>query len=141
MPKQPPPPTNSNPYRKAAQNYATQSGRQENARDTEAKALLRAAKKMQDLQSGWVNSNQQKIEETLKYNRQIWVTFYDNAINKNSALTSSDPVSTNVIKLASFVFKRSVEILAAPDADKFSMLININREIAAGLMSRKDSSK
>ena len=138
MPKHPPP-TNANPYRKAAQNYASQGGRQENARETEAKALLRAAKKMQDIQSTWDNSNQQTVEDVLKFNRRVWVTFYDNAVNKSAdGNNAGEALSANVVRLANFVFKRSMEILAAPEPEKFSMLININREIATGLMTKKN---
>ena len=48
---------------------------------------------------------------------------------------SAPPLRTNIINLASFVFKRSVDILADPAQDKLSILININREVAAGLMT------
>ena len=139
MPKHQPPPTN-NPYGKAAHNYAQQGTLQETTRGTEAKALLKAAKMLQDLQSSWDKQPQKKIEEVLKFNRQIWVLFYDNALNNNDD-TRPQALSTNVINLASFVFKKSVEILAAPEASKLNILININREVAGGLMAKPSESK
>ncbi|MCK5659383.1 MAG: hypothetical protein KAH96_05870, partial [Alphaproteobacteria bacterium] len=39
--------------------------------------------------------------------------------------------------LAVFVFKRTQEIMIDMKPEKFKALININRNIAAGLMSRK----
>ncbi len=124
----------SNPYGKAAQNYAKQGTRLEDTRSTEAKALLKAAKMLQDLQLSWDARTQQKIEDTLKYNRQIWVLFYDNALSDDG--TRPKNLSTNVVNLASFVFRRSIEILAAPEPEKLDILININREIATGLMAK-----
>lgn len=133
------PPTN-NPYGKAAQNYASQGKRQEDSRETEAKALLKAAKMLQDLQTSWDGAAQTKIEDALKFNRRIWILFYDNAVS-GSDQAQSKTLSTNVINLANFVFKRSTEILASPEADKLNILISINREVATGLMSRRENSK
>jgi len=44
---------------------------------------------------------------------------------------------SNIINLANFVFKREVEILSKPSKEKLDVLININKEIAAGLMTKK----
>ncbi len=133
MSKRPPP---SNPYGKAAQNYAAQSTRKEDTRETEAKALLKAAKMLQDLQTSWDGRSQKTIEDALKFNRQIWVLFYDNALTAQDEKRPKH-LSTNVVNLANFVFRRSMEILAAPEADKLNILISINREVATGLMAKK----
>ncbi len=129
-------PPHTNPYGKAAQNYATMGTRQDDTRSTEAKALLKAAKMLQDVQADWGNGGQKKIEETLKHNRQIWVLFYDNALSNDDPSRPAN-LSTNVVNLANFIFKRSMEILAAPEPEKLNILININREVANGLMARK----
>lgn len=133
MSKRPPP---TNPYGKAAHNYAQQGTKQEDTRSTEAKALLKAARMLQELQTSWDDKTQKKIEETLKFNRQIWVLFYDNAL-ANDDPSRPKSLSTNVVNLANFVFKRSIEIMAAPEPDKLSILININREVASGLMAKR----
>ncbi|PZP57127.1 MAG: flagellar biosynthesis regulatory protein FlaF [Micavibrio aeruginosavorus] len=126
----------SSTYKSAAHNYAAQGTRQDDTRSTEAKALLKAAKMLQDLQNGWESGGLKKIEEALKHNRQIWVLFYDNAVS-NSDPARPASLSTNVVNLANFVFKRSMEILAAPEPEKLNILISINREVANGLMARK----
>ena len=128
-------PTPSNPYGKAAHNYSATASQQDDTRATEAKALLKAAKMLQDLQNSWDGKSQSKVEETLKYNRQLWVLFYDHAISDGGSKT----LNTNVVNLAGFVFKRSLEILAAPAPEKLNILININREVANGLMTKKQS--
>lgn len=133
------PPIN-NPYGKAAQNYAAHGTRQEDGRETEAKALLKAAKILQDLQSSWDGTPQGKIEEALKYNRRIWLLFYDNAVS-STEMDRPAALSTNVVNLANFVFKRSTEILASPEANKLNILISINREVATGLMAKRTEAK
>ena len=129
-----PPPT-KHPYSKASGSYGALARKHADKRDVEAQALLKAARKLQDLQIGWENRSAVSMEETLKYNRQIWVMFYDNAVSND---TGKQPHSlrNNIISLAGFVFKRSMDILAEPDRDKLNILININREVAAGLMSK-----
>ena len=128
------PPPSKMPYGKASGSYGALARKHADKRDVEAQALLKAARKLQDLQSGWDNRASNAVEETLKYNRQIWVLFYDHAMNDGA--TTPPPLRTNIINLAGFVFKRSMDILAEPDREKLNILININREIAAGLMTK-----
>ena len=42
----------------------------------------------------------------------------------------------NIANLGAYVFKRTMEVLADPKKEKLDVLIDINREIAAGLMSK-----
>jgi flagellar protein FlaF len=76
------------------------------------------------------------LDSTLKYNRQIWMMFYDTAIENSEDNKRPDDLRSNIINLANFIFKREVEIMADKDRSpaKLDALININREIAAGLM-------
>lgn len=123
------------PYGKASGSYGQQGRKYADKRDIEAQVLLKAARKLQDLQSGWDTRATNAIEETLKYNRQIWMMFYDNAVNGEGS-APPQPLRTNIVNLAGFVFKRSMDILADPERDKLNILISINREIAAGLMTK-----
>jgi flagellar protein FlaF len=43
-------------------------------------------------------------------------------------------IRQGLLNLSNFVDKRSVDLLANPDAEKLEVLININRNIAAGLL-------
>lgn len=129
------PPNKSQTYGKATGSYGAQAIKHAGSRDIEAQALLKAARRLQDLYSGWEKRTTKTVEETLKYNRQIWVLFYENAVSEKET-SQTQPLRTNIINLAGFVFKRSVDIMADPDREKLNILININREIAAGLMSK-----
>ncbi len=133
-------PPSKTPYGKASGSYGALARKHADKRDVEAQALLKAAKKLQDLQNGWDKRSPASIEETLKYNRQIWVLFYDNAMSGETDQKSQQTLRTNIVNLAGFVFKRSMDILAHPERDKLNALITINREIAAGLMTKPVSS-
>lgn len=104
-------------------------------RELEARVLLKAAKMMQDIQSDWPNVTGEVLEQTLRYNRQIWMMFYDTALENPEGNRPGD-LRSNILNLANFIFKREVEIMTSPVKEKLDVLININREIAAGLMSR-----
>ena len=45
-------------------------------------------------------------------------------------------IRQNIANLAIFVFKRTLEIQSAPAVEMLDVLININRQIAAGLMQK-----
>ncbi len=124
----------NNPYAKAAGAYDTNA--QANAgsqRELEARILLKSNRMMKQLIDGWDQRPKDLLEETLKYNRQIWMLFYDTALENKDGDRPND-LRSNIINLANFIFKREMEILSNPDKKKLDILININREIAAGLM-------
>lgn len=104
-------------------------------RELEAHVLLKSAKFLQDLQNDWDNVTPDILEDTLRYNRQIWVMFYDNAIQNPEGNRPND-LRSNIVNLANFIFKRELEIIGSPDKKKLEVLVNINREIAAGLMTK-----
>lgn len=99
---------------------------------------MKSAKFLQDLQNDWDNVNSDLLEETLRYNRQIWMMFYDTAL-ENPDKDRPNDLRSNIVNLANFVFKRETEIMANPEKNKLDVLININREIAAGLMAKPEN--
>lgn len=108
-------------------------------RELEAHVLLKSAKFLNDIQNDWDNISPELLEETLKYNRQIWMMFYDTAIENTEGDRPND-LRSNIINLANFVFKRELEVLGNPSKEKLNILISINRDIAAGLMEKPKGS-
>ena len=108
-------------------------------REVEAHVLLKSAKFLSDLQNDWDNVTPEILEETLKYNRQIWMMFYDTAIENPEGDRPND-LRSNIINLANFIFKREIDIISKPSAKQLDILININREVAAGLMTNEAQS-
>ena len=128
-------PRNNNPYASAAGAYGNNAQKNTNdPREVEARVLLKSAQFLQDLQNDWTNMNREVLEETLKYNRNIWLMFFDTAVENTEGDRPND-VRNNIYNLAKYVFKREVDILAKPEKNKLDILIKINRDIAGGLMT------
>jgi flagellar protein FlaF len=137
-------PNNNNPYASAAGAYGQNAQKHTpDQRELEGRVLLKAAGMIKALQEDWDNIDPIKLEETLTYNRQIWMLFYDTALenpeNPGGVIRPND-LRSNIINLANFVFKRQLDIMAAPEKQKLDILININREIAEGLLTKPAAS-
>src|SRR5690606_12614501 len=98
-------------------------------REMEGRVLLKAAKMLQDLYNDWDNADSEIIDKTLKYNRQIWLMFYDTAL-ENPEGNRPTELRSNIVNLANFIFKREIDITAGPKKEKLQVLINLNKEIA-----------
>lgn len=131
---------NKNPYAKAAGAYGDNAqAHTSNQRELEARVLQKSNRMMQDLIDIWDNAPSNLLEETLKYNRQIWMLFFDTALENKDGGRPND-LRSNIVNLANFIFKRETDILAHPRKEKLEILISINREISAGLMANQPSS-
>lgn len=128
-----PPP---NPYANAAgkydQNAQTHTPDQ---RELEARVLLKAAKNMQSLRDNWDDVTPEALDDVLRYNRHIWLMFVDHAM-EDSDEGRPQELRANIANLGTFIFNHSMALLANPAKEKLDVLIEINREIAAGLMTR-----
>jgi flagellar protein FlaF len=118
----------------AAQAYSKVATQTCSQRELEADLLLRAASQLQAVANNWDDHTNDDRHNALRYNRRLWVILF-------SAVTSSDnplPVETrqNVANLGLFVFNETVELTAKPDRAKLETLIDINRQVAAGLLGR-----
>ena len=128
-----------NPYAQAAGAYDTHAqAHTGDQRELEARILLKSNRTLQGLIDNWENRPKNLLEEALAYNRQIWMLFYDTALENKDGDRPND-LRSNIVNLANFIFKREVEIMAKPEKQKLEILININREIAAGLMVNQGS--
>lgn len=109
---------------------ATMSGR-----EIEASVLMRAAKKLKACQDNWDAADRdEQLDIALKFNQRIWTIFQGELGKKENPLP--DKLKLDMLHLSRFVDKRIFETMAFPAADKLTVLININNNIAAGLMTR-----
>ena len=120
----------------ASGTYGAQARQHAGNRDVEAQALLKAARKLQELEKNWDTRTPAALEETIKFNRQLWVLFYDTALTNSAKQDELSDLYGNIINMAGFVFKRSIDIMADPQQNKIGILIGIHREVAAGLMAK-----
>lgn len=102
-------------------------------RELEARALLKAASKLQWLKDNW-DPSISTIDDPLSHNRQVWAIFLDAATDPASPLPQE--TRANMIGLSRFVINQCMKILFEPDPKKLDLLIEINQHIAAGLRGR-----
>ena len=125
-----------NPHSAAAGAYDTHSQKHTpNQRELEGRVLLKAAQKIQKIQSDWSNMTAEGLEEALNYNRQIWMMFVDTAVTDKNP-DRPDQLRSNIANLGLFVLNHTIKLEARPEAAKLEVLININREVAAGLRAQ-----
>ena len=101
-----------------------------NPRELEADLLLQAASRLQAVQTAWDHQSPE-LHNALLYNRKLWTIFMTSATDKDSPLAKN--IRQNVANLGLFVMKQTMAITGDPRPEKLAPLININRELAAGL--------
>lgn len=119
----------------AAQAYSKVATQTSSPRDLEANLLLRAAAQLQSVLDKWHDGKRgDDYHNALSYNRRLWVILF-------STVTSADnplPVETrqDVANLGLFIFNETIELTSKPDREKVESLVNINRQVAAGLLGQ-----
>jgi flagellar biosynthesis activator protein FlaF len=117
----------------AASVYAKNAQATQSPRELEANLLIKAASRLQNIQDDWA-IRQPELDEALTYNRKLWTILATAATEASNPLPRE--IKQNIANLALFIFKRTVEVMAEPKPERLGALININRQIAAGLRER-----
>jgi flagellar protein FlaF len=112
--------------------YETAAKATTSSRELEAAALFKAARMLEDCHQAWSASDRdQRLQTALRYNQRLWTFFQAELSDPESHL----PVDLRVglLRLSTFVDRRTFELLAQPDREKLRALIDIDRNIAVGL--------
>ena len=118
----------------AALAYQQVAKRTVNPRDLEANLLSRSAANLQRIRENW-DGSQTELPGALRFNRKLWNVFLSAVTREDSPLPRL--VRQNVANLGLFVLSHTLRTEANPQASKLDVLININRELAAGLRTVK----
>ncbi len=116
----------------AAEAYSNTAKVAVEPRQLEATLLLKAASQLQSLQDNWGPANAE-LDTALLYNRRLWTVFLTSVTGEESSLPLE--IRNNIASLGAFILKHTLEVQAEPAPEKLEALININREIAAGLQN------
>ena len=116
-------------YSKVAQ--TTQS-----PRELEATILMKAATRLQAIRDDW-NGRAKELDEALTYNRKLWTVLATSATAAENPLPKQ--IKENIGNISLFVLPHCVELEQQPDPQRMASLVNINRELAAGLMQRANA--
>ncbi len=97
---------------------------------TLAWGLTTTARKMAAVQKG--TPTRDEILDAVRLNWRLWTIIQVEQADPDCATPKN--IREGLLNLANFVDKRSLDLLAEPDSTKLEVLININRNIAAGLL-------
>lgn len=119
--------------RSAAQTYKNVARQTSSPRELEANLLLQAAARLQIVHDGW-DKNKADLDEALLYNRKLWSVFLSEMTDGKNPMPKA--VRQNVANLGLFVMNHTVAVMKDRKPEQLGSLININREIAAGLLAK-----
>jgi flagellar protein FlaF len=117
----------------AAQAYGAVAKQIVSPRELEADLLLKAAARLQAVHDAW-ETRKPTLDEALLYNRKLWSIFVTSVTSTEHALPAA--TRQNVANLGVFVMNQTVALMTNPRRESLNPLININRELAAGLLGR-----
>ena len=120
----------------AAQAYKNVSRQTSSPRELEASLLLQAAARLQAVQENWNNDTgvKAKLDDALLYNRKLWSVFVGDMADASHPMPRE--LRQNFLNIGLFVMNHTVAVMSNPQPERLGSLININREIAAGLLGR-----
>jgi len=102
-------------------------------RELEASLLVKAATRLQIVADDW-DARIGELDDALNYNRRLWTLLVSAMIAEDNPLPVE--IKQNILSLANFIFNHTFRVSADPQARSLGILININRDIAAGLRGR-----
>jgi flagellar biosynthesis activator protein FlaF len=115
-----------------AQTYGKVANQTASQRELEATLLLRAASRLQAVHDGW-EGKQDQLGDALLYNRRLWTIFMAAVAQDDNPLPRE--IRQNVANLGLFVFRHTLSLIADPRPEYLGCLVDINRQLAAGLQS------
>lgn len=119
------------PYRSAVNSYEQARRQGGNPRETEGRALLEAARRMAEAQKA--PGDGATLRSAVRLNWRLWTIFQAELSQPDCPMPVE--LRSNMLNLCNFIDKRVVAILAEPKPELADALININRQVAAGLLT------
>ncbi len=119
----------------ASTNYRQPAQQGGSPRETEGRALMEAARRLSIAKDNPADAD--ALVDTVRLNWRLWTIFQSDVSDPTTDLPAD--LRNNMLTLCNYVDKRTVEILSNPKPQLLDVLININRNIAAGLLSNSDS--
>ena len=112
--------------------YQTVEKTTASGRELEAAVLTKGALLLAEAQQKWDSPERDQLLETaLTYNQRLWSLFQAELADPDNPMP--EEIKTNLLVLSALVDKRIFEVMAYPAPEKLNLIINVNRNIAAGL--------
>jgi flagellar protein FlaF len=115
----------------AAKAYAKTAQTTASPREIEAQALLKAANQLQDVLNVTDATTGERMQAALLFNRKLWSIFLSDAMRDENPQPLE--VRQNIANIGVFVMTQTAALQLSPEPANLQPLIDINRNIAAGL--------
>ena len=100
------------------------------SRQIQAWALTEAALRIKAARDGGDTAS---LLAAIRLNWRLWTLFQAELLGPDC--TVPEPVRSNLVSLAAFIDRQTVELLASPKPEAAEILISINRDLAMGLLT------
>ena len=115
--------------------YAQQQKRNLSPREVEAMAFTKAALMLEDAKK--VTDNIAEFSKALRFNHLLWTIIQADLTEPDNNLPPE--IKANVMSLSIFVDKQTTKALRSASGADLDVLININRNLAAGLRTTPET--
>lgn len=116
----------TNPYAKQHQHNLSAAP----AQNAEGWALVEMARRLEEARQN--PDDREGVREAIRLNWRIWTILQSALVEPDNHMPPE--IREDLLNLSNFIDKRSVGLLADPDVQEMTVLININRQVGAGLM-------
>ncbi|NKB43410.1 MAG: flagellar biosynthesis regulator FlaF [Alphaproteobacteria bacterium] len=117
--------------------YQQQQKQSLSPREVEAMAFTKAALLLEDAKK--VANDVDEFSRALRFNHLLWTIMQADITEDENQLPPE--IKANVMSLSIFVDKQTTKALRSGDGKDLDVLININRNLAAGLRTNPDDQK
>ncbi len=103
-------------------------------REVEAMAFTKAALMLEEAKT--TLDDYDAYASALKFNQLLWTIIQADVVDKENKLPPQ--IKANILSLSIFVDRQTIKALANTKEQHLNVLININKNLAEGLMARPD---
>ena len=122
-------------YQKPSDVYTNMQKDALSGRELEASVLARAGVMLKQVQDNWdAPDRASKLLEAIKFNQRVWSFFQAELADPDNPLPVK--LKEDILNLSIFIDKRLFEVMAFPDQEKLSSVIDIDFCIATGLRTK-----
>ena len=116
------------------QAYAQTQKTSMNPREVEAMAFTKAALMLEGVKT--TLDDYDAYASALKFNQLLWTIIQADVVDKENKLPPQ--IKANILSLSIFVDRQTIKALASTKEEYLDVLVNINKNLAEGLMARPD---
>lgn len=106
-------------------------------RELEASVLVRAGIMLKQVQDNWDDEDRPaRLLEAIKFNQKVWSFFQAELSDPENPLPKK--LKEDILNLSIFIDKRLFQVMAFPEKDKLSIVVDINFSLATGLRTKPE---